>query len=151
LKKEDQFMALPRSIRLALVAAMTLVSASVAAAERYQVFITGTGIEQSGAAYLFMAVKIDNVNGIAWDCLARVSTRKGDGLQANCKQANFQWALPGNADVRSYMAYPFGENLKSAVPMAAMWQLDSAAGLLQICVNNQYNATASGCFLFTDN
>jgi hypothetical protein len=134
----------------AITAALLALSGRAGADDRYQLFVTGAGVTTGGMAYLFSAIKIDNIEGMAWDCLAKVSTRRGDSLQAVCKQANFQWAMPGNANIRSFMTYPFGENLKSATPMAAMWQLDSASGKLQICVNNQYNATASGCFIFTD-
>jgi hypothetical protein len=144
-------MAVCQTVRLALLGATMLMSSAALASDRFQIFVSGAGVEQSGQAYLFTAIKVDNLEGVAWDCLARVSTRKGDGMQANCKRANYQWALNGSADIRSYMTYPFGENLRAATPMPAMWQLDSAAGLLQICVINQYNATASGCFIFTDN
>jgi hypothetical protein len=139
-----------RQMRLGLIATMTLACASALAADRYEVFVTGVGVEQGGLAYLFTAIKVDNVEGVAWDCTARMSTRRGDGPKANCRRANYQWALSGSANIRSYMTYPFGENLKAAAPMPAMWQLDSVAGQLQICVNNQYNATASGCFLFSE-
>jgi hypothetical protein len=118
--------------------------------DRYQLFVTGAGVAAGAAAYLFSAIKVDNVAAMAWDCLATASTRRGDPMQAVCKRANFRWAMEGSAHVRSFMTYPFGENLKNSAPMAAMWQLDSASGTLQICVNNQYNVTASGCFIFAD-
>jgi hypothetical protein len=130
--------------------ALVLAQGPALAGDRFQLFVTGVGIEQGGRAYVFTAVKIDNVEGIAWDCSARASTRKGDSIGAHCKRANYQWALTGGADVRSFMAYLYVDNSKPAGPMPAMWQLDSAAGTLQICVNNQYNSTASGCFLFSD-
>jgi hypothetical protein len=136
-------------VRTGLTAAALALSAPARADDRYQLFVTGAGVTSGGTAYLFSAIKVDNIDGMAWDCLATVSTRRGDSLLATCKQANFRWAMAGNAHIRSFMTYPFGENLKSSIPMAAMWQLDSAAGTLQICVNNQYNATASGCFIFT--
>jgi hypothetical protein len=138
-------------VGMGMIVALTAFPVLACAQDRYQLFITGAGVSSGGTAYLFSSIKVDNVEAIAWDCLATVSTRRGDPMQANCKQANFQWAMRGNANIRSFMAYPFGENLKAAPPMAAMLQLDSASGKLQICVNNQYNTTASGCFIFTDN
>ena len=139
-----------RLASLGVISAMLLADVPAFAGDRFQLFVTGVGVEQGGHAYVFTAVKIDNVEGIAWDCLARLSTRKGDSIGAHCKRANYQWALNGSADVRSFMAYGYVDNSKLASPMSAMWQLDSAAGTLQICVNNQYNPTASGCFLFSD-
>jgi hypothetical protein len=130
--------------------ALLLAEAPAFAGDRFQLFVTGVGVEQGGHAYVFTAVKIDNVEAIAWDCSARASTRRGDAIDAHCKRANYQWALNGSTDVRSFMAYAYVDNSKPAGPMPAMWQLDSAAGALQICVNNQYNSTASGCFLFSD-
>jgi hypothetical protein len=121
-----------------------------AAGDRFQLFVTGVTIDPGTLAYVFTALKIDNVEALAWDCSARIPTRRGDGARASCRRANYQWRLPGNAEVRSYPTYPFVENLKTYGPMPAMWQLDSGDGGLQICVNNPYNATASGCFLFLD-
>jgi hypothetical protein len=137
-------------VRTGLTVAALAFSSRAGADDRYQLFVTGAGVTSSGMAYLFSAIKVDNIEGMAWDCLATVSTRRGDSMQATCKQANFRWAMAGNDHIRSFMTYPFGENLKSSPPMAAMWQLDSASGKLQICVNNQYNATASGCFIFAE-
>jgi hypothetical protein len=120
------------------------------AADRFQLFVTGVTVDPGTQAYVFTALKTDNVEAAAWDCTSRIPTRRGDGVRASCRRANYQWRLTGNAEVRSYSTYPFVEALKGYAPMPAMWQLNSGDGGLQICVNNPYNATASGCFLFIE-
>ncbi len=85
---------------------------SAAAGDRFQLFVTGVAIDPGTLAYVFTAVKIDNVEALAWDCSARIPTRRGDGARSSCRRANYQWRLPGNTDVRSFPTYPFVENLQ---------------------------------------
>jgi len=141
---------MPRQRHLVLLLIGLAGASPASAADRFQLFVTGVATDPSTQAYVFTALKTDNVEAAAWDCTSRIPTRRGDGARASCRRANYQWRLPGNAEVRSYPTYPFVETLKGFAPMPAMWQLDSGDGSLQICVNNPYNATASGCFLFIE-